>query len=232
MKNKLVLGIAAVGLFAFGSMVGCKPKGNKSSEVEFSFSIALESGYKRLRVGSSNRVIVYADGDNEGKNYIFESTDTSVLTMTGDIATGSADGVATIMATEESTGMTAALQITVSSATEANGGFNYASLAGEEALTTREAVLGNLEKYAMDNHLTGITLFENGGYVKYSQRITLPTSEYITGYGFGILSEGTIESDMPSEENPNHRRYLHSATSSDPLTINEKNNTGSQAKRR
>ena len=228
MKNKLVLGIAAVGLFAFGSMVGCKPKGNKSSEVEFSFSIALESGYKRLRVGSSNRIIVYADGDNEGKNYIFESTDPSVLTVTGDVATGIADGVATIMATEESTGMTAALQITVSSAAEANGGFNYASLAGEEALTTREAVLGNLEKYAMDNHLTGITLFENGGYVKYSQRITLPTSEYITGYGFGILSEGTIESDMLSEENPNHRRYLHSATSSDPLTINEKNNTGSQ----
>ena len=96
MKNKLVLGIAAVGLFAFGSMVGCKPKGNKSSEVEFSFSIALESGYKRLRVGSSNRIIVYADGDNEGKNYIFESTDPSVLTVTGDVATGIADGVAKV----------------------------------------------------------------------------------------------------------------------------------------
>ena len=196
MKNKFILGIAAVGLFTFGSMVGCKPRGNKSSEVEFSFSIALESGYKRLRTGSSSRIVVYADGDNEGKTYSFESTDPAVLDVTGDVATGKADGVATIIGTESTTGTTSALTITVSSSVEASGGFNYASLTGAEALKTREEVLGHLEKYAMDNHLTGITLFENGGYVKYNERVHLPTSEYITGYGFGILSEGSLSSPL------------------------------------
>ena len=226
MKNKFILGIAAVGLFTFGSMVGCKPRGNKSSEVEFSFSIALESGYKRLRTGSSSRIVVYADGDNEGKTYSFESTDPAVLDVTGDVATGKADGVATIIGTESTTGTTSALTITVSSSVEASGGFNYASLTGAEALKTREEVLGHLEKYAMDNHLTGITLFENGGYVKYNERVHLPTSEYITGYGFGILSEGSLSSPLASDST--YPWYLHSATSSDPLTINEKNNTGSQ----
>ena len=45
--------------------------------------------------------------------------------------------------------------------------YNYVASSYKEKLD----ILGKLEKYAVDNHLTGITLFENGGYVMYSDRI-------------------------------------------------------------
>ena len=80
----------------------------------------------------------------------------------------------------------------------------------------------------MDNHLTGITLFENGGLVKYSSRVTVPARNYITGYGFGLLSEGSVDGKLPGEQNDNHQPYLHTAQSSDPKMINARDNTGSQ----
>lgn len=229
MKNKFILGIAAVGLLSLGAVTGCKKKTN-SSEVDFSFSIGLESGYKRLRVGASSRIVVTADGNTSGRNYAYRSSDESVLKIENGVATGLKDGKATINAVESTSGKSASVNIVVSSATEANGGYNYAAATGAESIKTRTEILATLEKYAMDNHLTGITLFENGGYVKYHPRVKLPTNEYITGFGFGLLSDGELEYDMPAdkEENPNYRGYLHSATSSDPLTINEKNDTGSQ----
>jgi len=228
MKNKLFIGIAAVGLLSLGTAVTACKKKNNSSEVAFSFGISLESGYKRLRVGASSRIVVIAEGDSSNRKYAYRSSDTNVLTISADgVATGVADGKATISAVESTSGTTASLNITVSSATEANGGFNYASASGAEAIARRTEILGNLEKYSMDNHLTGITLFENGGYVKYSERVQLPTNEYITGFGFGLLSEGTLSGPMAGES-AEYQMYLHSATSSDPLTINEKNNTGSQ----
>ena len=228
MKSKFILGVAAVGLLSLGAVTGCKKKPNSSGEVAFSFAIGLENGYKRLRVGASSKIIVTADGDASGRSYSFKSSNESILSISGDVATGVADGKVTIQAMEKSSQQTAVLDVVVSSATEANGGYNYASASGAEAIAKRTEILGTLEKYSMDNHLTGITLFENGGYVKYSSRVQLPTNEYITGFGFGLLSEGTLSGPLPSEEVEGHKMYLHSATSSDPLTINEKNNTGSQ----
>ena len=229
MKSKIILGLAAVGIFSLGAFTGCQNKKNDSSENAFSFMLSLENGSKRLRAGASSKIIVIADGNTTGKTYSYRSDNTAVLTVSNDgIVTGVADGSATINAVENSTKTTASLRIVVSSAIEASGGYNYASLAGEEALNTRETILGKLEKYAMDNHLTGITLFENGGYIKYSSRVSLPASEYITGFGFGLLSEGSVTGPMEKEEVEAHKMYLHSASSSDPLTINEKNNNGSQ----
>lgn len=45
----------------------------------------------------------------------------------------------------------------------------------------------------MDSHLTGITLFDNGGLMKYSPRVQLKSRNYITGYGFGLLQDGKID---------------------------------------
>lgn len=58
-------------------------------------------------------------------------------------------------------------------------------------------VLATLEDYAINNHLTGLTLFENGGKTVYSNRVKIPTKnqEYIPGYGFGVLSDGKLEGD-------------------------------------
>ena len=39
-----------------------------------------------------------------------------------------------------------------------------------------EKILGKLESYAIEKNLTGITLYDDGGYVKYSDRVKFPTN--------------------------------------------------------
>lgn len=90
----------------------------------------------------------------------------------------------------------------------------------------RTDILGKLEEYAMESALTGITLFEQGGYVRYSNRVTLGSETYIPGYGFGLLTEGSLNGTLPGTVS--HPSYLQSSTSSDPLTINAWDATGSQ----
>ena len=109
---------------------------------------------------------------------------------------------------------------------EATGGFNYAGNAVEKV-----KILGKLEEFAVSNFLTGISLFENGGYVAYSRRVDLPVSEYISGYGFGLLREGNLKKDGTSWKPgvpAGYKDYLCSGTSSDPLDINAWMATGSQ----
>lgn len=81
-------------------------------------------------------------------------------------------------------------------------------------------ILGSLERYAVNNGITGITLFENGGYTMFSDRITLGTENYILGYGFGVLSEGSITKDLDSESNPAWKRYYHTYEPKNPQTLN------------
>lgn len=104
----------------------------------------------------------------------------------------------------------------------------------------REEILGLLEKYALENNLTGLVLYDDGGYAKYSSRIKFPTKEvqavgwtsktpvydYIVGYGFGILSEGEITADLAGAE-AQYKRYYHQFESSDPKSLNYMNDKGS-----
>ena len=251
MKKKLSIGLLLA--LSLSLVVGCGGNNNKnnnssgdnsdnssdtsntsSSEAprEYDFDISLSNGSKTLNKGEEAHIVVTADGGeaNVERKYSYKSSDPEILSVNASTGTvvALAEGSARILVSEEVSKKSKQLQITVTDATLANGGYNFASLAGQEAVEKRTEILGKLEKYAMDNHLTGITLFENGGYVKYSSRVTLPTTEYITGYGFGLLSEGSIDSDLKSEENAAYKRYLHSATSSDPATINARNDTGSQ----
>ena len=89
-------------------------------------------------------------------------------------------------------------------------------------------ILGILEAYAVRNGITGISLFEDGGYVMYNPRVKLGTEKYIVGYGFGILAEGDLTADLESEENPAWKRYLHSNNPADPGTLNYLNDQGSE----
>lgn len=108
-----------------------------------------------------------------------------------------------------------------------DGGYNFSNAA--DSKEQRQEILGKLEKYAMDAHLTGITLFENGGYVKYNPRIIIPANEYITGYGFGILSEGSIDpAGAINDGDFSKKNYYHSSYGQDPLTIAAMNASGSQ----
>ena len=59
----------------------------------------------------------------------------------------------------------------------------------------RTVILGILEKFAVENFLTGLVLFGDGGYVMYDERVNPGTGDwtnYIPGYGFGVLAEGDL----------------------------------------
>ncbi len=107
--------------------------------------------------------------------------------------------------------------------TPANGAYSFVASSYEE----RTKILGVLEKYAVDNYLTGITLYEDGGYVMYDPAVKKGTNTYIPGYGFGILSEGEITQDLKQETNPSWKRYYHQYETEDPNTLNYMNDKGS-----
>ena len=233
MKHKVAIGLLSIALLSFGALTGCKKDtgGDQSQVLEFGFTIALSNGSRTMNKGEEASVVITAEGGDENvvREYVYQSSDNTIASVSSvGTVTALAKGECRISVKETVSNKSQVLSLTITDATPANGGYNFASLAGEEAINTRTEILGQLEKYAMDNHLTGITLFENGGYVKYSSRVTLPTTNYITGYGFGLLSEGSVDGDLEKEENPNYKQYLHSATSSDPKMINARNDTGSQ----
>ncbi len=106
----------------------------------------------------------------------------------------------------------------------ADGLFTYKKESNEE----RGNIMGLLERYAVNTGITGISLFEDGGYSMYNPRITLGTENYIVGYGFGILREGAITEDLEYETNPDWKRYYHTMEANDPGTLNYLNDQGAQ----
>lgn len=105
----------------------------------------------------------------------------------------------------------------------AHGAHSYVAASYDE----RAKILGILEKYAVKNNLTGLTLYENGGYVMYHSSVVKGTNNYIPGYGFGILTEGYLKSDLEGETNAAWKRYYHTYLTEDPSTINYMNDKGS-----
>lgn len=96
-----------------------------------------------------------------------------------------------------------------------------------ESSSEKQKILGLLEKYAYENNLTGISLFENGGYQVFSDTVKLPTENYVTGYGFGTLRYGSITSDLSGESKAEWKRYYHSYLSDDPNNMNYMDDKGS-----
>lgn len=106
----------------------------------------------------------------------------------------------------------------------ADGVKNFSGLSAAE----KTKILGIIEAYCVRNGMLGLSLFENGGHVMYNERIKLPTENYITGYGFGVLAEGEITADLESESNAAWKRYYHTTEVSDPGSIYYHNDQGSQ----
>ena len=98
----------------------------------------------------------------------------------------------------------------------------------KESNAERTNILGILEQYAIAKGITGISLFENGNYQMYNPRVTLGTENYIVGYGFGTLAEGSITADLEYETNDAWKRYFHTLEASDPGTLNYLNDQGAQ----
>ena len=106
----------------------------------------------------------------------------------------------------------------------ANGVFSFVGKSNAE----KTEILGILEAFAVRNGITGISLFEDGGYVMYHDRITLGTETYIPGYGFGTLAEGSINAPLTTEPNAAWQNYYHTWNVSDPGTANYLNDKGSE----
>ena len=97
---------------------------------------------------------------------------------------------------------------------------DYTAVQGIE----RADILGALEKYAVDTHLTGITFMGNGGYVMYAENIEKGTNTYIPGYGFGVLAEGRITSPLTGPGVADqYKMYYHTYQADDPLLLNPMN---------
>ncbi len=89
----------------------------------------------------------------------------------------------------------------------------------------RSEVTSQLEKYALKNGLTGVSISDNGGYAMYSDRLSAPlldTDNYLAGYGFGTSMYGEITADLAKEETVAWKRYYHDqiTPSSDPGSVN------------
>lgn len=98
----------------------------------------------------------------------------------------------------------------------ANGTYSYVAASYSE----RAEILGVLEKYAVESGLTGITMYEDSGYILYNPLVVKGAENYIPGYGFGVLAEGRANGDLEGETNAAWKRYYHTYESSDPKNMN------------
>lgn len=126
--------------------------------------------------------------------------------------------------------------ITVKDAVVSSGLEDFTAItnaSGEIDYDEKARILATLEKYAVENYLTGITLFSNGSRVLYNNRYKpLPTS-YVTGYGWGTMREGSFQKDSAGNvirlPNPlgSHGDYYTIGTTSLPTHANAMNASGS-----
>ena len=137
-------------------------------------------------------------------------------------------GVASIDAATSIKGVQAALEQAkaevAAAIPTANGIYSFTGLSNAE----KTEILGLLEAYAVRNGITGISLFEDGGYVMYNERVKFGSENYIVGYGFGILTEGDLVADLETEDNEAWKRYYHSNNVADPGTANYLDDQGSE----
>ena len=151
----------------------------------------------------------------------YASSDASVLavdTYSG-LLTANKEGTADITVTGESSSQV--FHFTVSKTTTASGLISYATSSYED----KAEILAALEDYAVDNYLTGITLFSNGGYVAYNSTFKTPAREYISGYGWGTMREGSLSGDLTGKVT--HKNYYNSAMTVLPTNSNAMDASGS-----
>lgn len=153
------------------------------------------------------KLFAYLDDGNEA-SVTYSSSDDKVIKI--DANSGMMDvlkaGTATITVTN-SDDETQTVTFNAVDTVTASGAQSYASASFEE----KANILGVLEDYAVENYLTGITLFSNGGYVVYNSRYVPTPSTYVSGYGWGTMKEGKLTKDS-DDTTTGHPNYYHSGT--------------------
>jgi ABC-type oligopeptide transport system substrate-binding subunit len=99
----------------------------------------------------------------------------------------------------------------------ANGIFDYTAA----SFTEKGEILGQLEKFAQDEFIAGIPMYDSAANVLYNSRLTIPSDVFVPNYGFGV-SEGTITAPLTAEQEPveAYRSYFHSWQQTEPATLN------------
>lgn len=176
-------------------------------------TVKLNVGELNLPTATSKVVDVVVFGCSDGANYSDYIEESIPFTIENGVATATltAEQVATYETFTYAYGFDVYFNVTAGGMTNSSSISVYANEQPGEAITMptdgawvsyvaasyaeRTEILGILEKWAVENYLTGLVLFGNGGYVMYQDRVNPGTgdwSHYIPGYGFGILSEGNL----------------------------------------
>jgi len=159
----------------------------------------------------------------DGTTASFASSNDSVLAVDANSGLLNPKAVGTAVITITGAKGSMSLNFTVEAVTVATGVQSYATASYEE----RAKILGNLEKYAVDNYLTGITLFSNGSYVCYNSRYVPEPREYISGYGWGTRREGKLTKAIENCTSGGDPWHNQIGTSSLPQTANARSSSGS-----
>jgi ABC-type oligopeptide transport system substrate-binding subunit len=176
-------------------------------------TVKLNVGELNLPTATSKVVDVVVFGCSDGAGYSDYIEESIPFTIENGVATATltAEQAATYEAFTYVYGFDVYFNVTAGGMTNSSLISVYANEQPGEAITMptdgawvsyvaasyeeRTEILGILEKWAVENYLTGLVLFGNGGYVMYQDRVNPGTgdwSNYIPGYGFGILSEGNL----------------------------------------
>lgn len=108
----------------------------------------------------------------------------------------------------------------------ASGSFDLSTMPWQE----KSKIVAALESYAMTNHSAGIPLYDDASFEQFSKRVKLPSTHYLTNYGFGV-GYGSISGDEMYngpllESNAKWRSYFHGYTNTDSGTFNGWDATG------
>lgn len=241
MKNKtrktvMLLSIGAIALL--GSCGGGDSSGRKSDKTSTSSrsDVGYYVTYKgeeldnganlTLTIGDGTAMLVASDENGESVEFVFTSSDIEVLSVgqnTGlvkGLKAGTAD-VEVHPSTDANNSMT--FHFTVQASSVATGAKSYASESYEE----KAKILAALEKYAVNNYMTGITMFSNGSNICYNTRYVPTPASYITGYGWGTYREGVLNGNIQNPLDGNDPSYYQVGTTSLPAHVNAMNASGS-----
>lgn len=172
---------------------------------------------------ASGLLLTSCNTDNSSSTWVRPDPDTTHREVSKREAYKGTGGV---WATEDATHVSEEIKGAFSSGV---AGTYYAGISSAD----KASVLGDMEAWAKKNYLLGIPLFGDGGWTLYSSRVQAPLANktYVNGYGFGVLREGKLTSNLTEaqETNAEYRSYLHYGYPSATAEINPYDSNNSTA---
>ncbi len=181
-----------------------------------------KDGTASISVGDNAAILTCAMSDGESGTFSYASSDSAVLTVasTGKLTPVKAGSAVITIKDAQNTEIK--ITFTVESTSQASGGVSYASASYDE----KSRILASLEKYAVDNYLTGITIFSDGSKMAYNTRYVPQPKSYISGYGWGTTREGVLNGELKNSASGKNS-YYNIGTTSLPAHANAMNASGS-----